>query len=499
MHVLVLLILFFLVGIAQSYWAFPRFLLLIWILRVGRREFLPQVFILLHLLHIGHKNLGGLHRLNWVIVNVVLITRLLWISLFLLASSFPAHPIIRHASGCTRTARCSLNVVLHHHNLIIALSFARTYLHLLWHKRRRCHHFLFFHIRIRIKRIPIALSTDITYPVPLAHQLVCLWHLHQALAIQLARRCFTLVLTFLLELVNEIVLGVVRVVIYHLLDPHFMARFLGRQISRATSFQGQLLRLVERFATRTNSLRLPANLLFTWLLLLLLLRSSTMTVQLLVVLKVDGHSWVWETSNCCLWASSTLGTRIHIIILDHASIARFTTYLKVTVFYYILINVVQVVLLSLLVVALTVGSIFPFWLTLAGVLPGALDHIFGSVGRILPRIIGPLGRELFCWWVDGSLLSNRVYPISLKILLAKHPVSYVKFALTQSVFVDILGILVQVFVRLLFPLLAYGDWVTHAQNLSKFRALVLDSMQIESELSTISFACGIMVIKFFLI
>lgn len=92
--------------------------------------------------------------------------------------------------------------------------------------------------------------------------------------------------------------------------------------------------------------------------------------------------------------------------------------------------------------------------------------------------------------MHSPLLPHGVNPTSFYVLLAKHPIRGFQFSLAESIFIDVLGILVLVLLRLLLSILTDGDRVAHAQNLSKLRALVLDPMQIEGELSTISAVIG---------
>lgn len=78
---------------------------------------------------------------------------------------------------------------MHHHNdliiIILILPLTRTDLHELRHQSRRRHQLIVYHlllvsIMLSLSKACIcgALATDITYPVPLTHKLVCLGHLH---------------------------------------------------------------------------------------------------------------------------------------------------------------------------------------------------------------------------------------------------------------------------------------------------------------------------------
>ena len=122
------------------------------------------------------------------------------------------------------------------------------------------------------------LPTDITDPIPLAHKLIRLGHFHEPLAIHLARRCLAVIITVLLKLINKIILGIIRIIIYHLLDPHFLTLLLRRQIRRAATFKCQLLRLIESFPTSAHVRWLPADLLILLVLLLWLLATIDLII-----------------------------------------------------------------------------------------------------------------------------------------------------------------------------------------------------------------------------
>lgn len=71
-------------------------------------------------------------------------------------------------------------------------------------------------------------------------------------------------------------------------------------------------------------------------------------------------------------------------------------------------------------------------------------------------------------------------------MLAIHLISPFKISRTQHVVIDILRILVLVVIDFLFSFLTNRDRIPHAQNLPELRRLVLYSLQIERELSTLS-------------
>ena len=75
----------------------------------------------------------------------------------------------------------------------------------------------------------IALTTNITYPIPLTHQLICFWHFHQPLTINFTwSGLLTYIWVLLLDLIDEVVLSIIRVVIHNLLGPSML---LNGQIS----------------------------------------------------------------------------------------------------------------------------------------------------------------------------------------------------------------------------------------------------------------------------
>lgn len=107
-------------------------------------------------------------------------------------------------------------------------------------------------------------GTDVTYSIPLTHELVGFGHLHQALAVQFTGRhslfgmvvvmvVVVIILRLLLHfnLIYEIVLSAIRVLFLGLIELHFLVLsqlpFGGAaaEVRRATGFESQLLGLVE--------------------------------------------------------------------------------------------------------------------------------------------------------------------------------------------------------------------------------------------------------------
>lgn len=128
-----------------------------------------------------HVHLRRLNILDGIGVYIVLVTDLLWIPLFLLTSAFSSHALVIHLDSTGRPAGHWMLVVL-------AFPFARADSHLLRHHGRRSNRRQHVSLTRGLIVLGGSMTAQVTYPVPLAHQLVGLRHFHETLTLHLAWR-----------------------------------------------------------------------------------------------------------------------------------------------------------------------------------------------------------------------------------------------------------------------------------------------------------------------